>query len=427
MRRATAPWKMAVMAVAAMWAAWAWDDEGLDLEGRGREVAELEEGQGVESVVLVGDREAVEGAGGDNLIDDGEPLAVVEGCELVAEVRGISSNIPQKCRPPTVPLPPPATRQTPNRSNGKNPPYNPSLKLSVPCPNTSPPRQTPPSPSCTTPNSGAGDDNLCRWLYDTFQTTDSSLQLVVLRFLPIVAGLYLSRCTTHRHHQPLAGFEAVLLALYAHETVTREGNPMVANLPNLSAPSPYHEAKATSLKSNKNTEEPIATTAVISAVLEPHGTVRSTKRARIVSVALELYHTKISHMPVESKIEFCHFASSWAGNFTISEKKKNEDCEGKGERIPIPWELFLPTMRIVGHCLLGQTGGGELLNVAAAAAAKGLYERAMHDMNAPAVLAARSLMRLGMMGPDTILEPKMASVYTDASDSASDSTQIVAA
>ncbi|ONK69661.1 uncharacterized protein A4U43_C05F25400 [Asparagus officinalis] len=52
------------------------------------EGAGLEEGQGVESVVLVGDREAVEGAGSDNLIDDGEPLAAVEGCELVAEVRG---------------------------------------------------------------------------------------------------------------------------------------------------------------------------------------------------------------------------------------------------------------------------------------------------------------------------------------------------
>jgi len=226
--------------------------------------------------------------------------------------------------------------------------------------------------------------------------------------------------------------------------MARDGESLSIDLPNLSAPSPYHEARATSLKSNKNAEEPTSGSAVISAALEPHGTVRSTKRARIVGVALELYYSKIASMPTESKLEFCQFASSWAGHHESSEKKsekkdkedeneneeeteneekkeeksqpnpkerKNEECGEKGKRIPLPWELFVPTLRIVGHCLLGQTCSEEL-SAAAMAAARGLHERAMHDMDAQTVLAARSLLRLGLMGPDKIAEPSMASVYS---------------
>ncbi|KAJ4839766.1 hypothetical protein Tsubulata_035143 [Turnera subulata] len=65
--------------------------------------------------------------------------------------------------------------------------------------------------------SEAGDNNLCWWLYDTFQ---SSQQLVVLWFLPTIAGLYLSLVALWK---PLAGFEAVLLALYSHEATSRSG------------------------------------------------------------------------------------------------------------------------------------------------------------------------------------------------------------
>lgn len=48
------------------------------------------------------------------------------------------------------------------------------------------------------PRSGAGDNPLCRWLYDTFQTTDPALQLVVLRYLPTISGIYLSRVAHDR-------------------------------------------------------------------------------------------------------------------------------------------------------------------------------------------------------------------------------------
>ncbi|ONK81009.1 uncharacterized protein A4U43_C01F24260 [Asparagus officinalis] len=68
---------------------------GLDLEGGGREVANLEEGQGVEGEVdevLMGGREAVEGEGDSDLVGDRVPLVVRgevdEGYEFVAEVGG---------------------------------------------------------------------------------------------------------------------------------------------------------------------------------------------------------------------------------------------------------------------------------------------------------------------------------------------------
>ncbi|KAF3439519.1 hypothetical protein FNV43_RR17797 [Rhamnella rubrinervis] len=235
------------------------------------------------------------------------------------------------------------------------------------------------------PDSGAGDNNLCRWLYDTFQSGDPSLQLVVLRFIPIISGVYLSRVPLRK---PLAGFEAVLLALYAHETTSRAGQPITVNVPDLSHPSLYHE----SIAPTKNNATAL-NLAVISPSLEPHGTVRSTRRARIVGVALELYYSRIYQMPSGSKIEFCEFCRVWAGQ--DGDNKKEEG------RIPLPWELLQPMLRILGHCLMGSScrrkeDSREVLE-AAIGACKCLHTRSMHDINAKAILATGSLLRLGKM------------------------------
>ncbi|XVE59749.1 hypothetical protein DITRI_Ditri05aG0072300 [Diplodiscus trichospermus] len=248
------------------------------------------------------------------------------------------------------------------------------------------------------PDSGSGDNNLCRWLYDTFHSTDPELQLVVLRFIPIIAGVYLSRIALRKS---LAGFEAILLAFYAHETNARGGQPITVHVPDLSHPSIYHEAKPSA--KNKSTELNLA---VISPTLEPHGTMRSTRRARIVGVALELYYSKISQMPVTSKIEFCEFCEIWAGKSRANHKDGEEDHGKKSgsnddemekvkkeRRIPLPWELLQPSLRILGHCFLGPHRSKELFD-AASSAIKSLYERSLHDIDAKAILATSSLLRL---------------------------------
>ncbi|WOG94425.1 hypothetical protein DCAR_0313721 [Daucus carota subsp. sativus] len=275
------------------------------------------------------------------------------------------------------------------------------------------------------PDSGAGDNSLCRWLYDTFQCAKPDLQLVVLKFLPHIAGVYLSRVPLRK---PLAGFEAVLLALYSHETAFRNGQAVTVNIPDLCHSSVYHESKAGA--KNNATELNLA---VISPGLEPYGTVRSTRRARIVGVALELYYSKIGEMPVDSKIAFCEFCVVWAGEDgevyretdegtdetnkveEIKEKMKGLDADsevrndesssgsskGKGEtkegistgRIPLPWELLQPVLRILGHCLLGPNKNKELYE-AACVACRSLYARSLHDINSKAILATGSLLKL---------------------------------
>ncbi|OAY84112.1 Zonadhesin [Ananas comosus] len=271
------------------------------------------------------------------------------------------------------------------------------------------------------PSSGAGDDHLCRWLYDTFHSAVPALRLAVLSFLPALAGAYLSRSSSSsssshspsgpRH--PLAGFEAVLLALYAHETVRRGGEPETVTLPSLAAPSVYHEVKPPSKKAAAEAGELSSSSsssrpAVVSPALEPHGTVRSTRRARIVGVTLELYYSNISQMPNFSKLEFCEFCIAWSGQGAIFKAQKQgsspsasasqkSDFEGEveGKRIPLPWELFQPMLRIVGHCLLGP-GDSTELRTAAYKAAQCLHARAAQEIDSPAaVLASRSLIRLG--------------------------------
>ncbi|VVB16918.1 unnamed protein product [Arabis nemorensis] len=273
------------------------------------------------------------------------------------------------------------------------------------------------------PDSGSGDNNLCRWLYDTFQSSEQSLQLLVLRFVPMIAGLYLSRVPLR---QPQAGFEAVLLALYAHETTSRAGQALTVNIPDLSHPSIYHESKGPT-KNNST----CLNIAVISSTLDPHGTVRSTRRARIVGVALELYCSKISRMPRESKLNFCESCEKWAGQNgeteqsravipTLSDdswrEEENVAMGGRSERdsgrIPLPWELLHPILRILGHCLLGKKDTE--VSEAANKACQSLYLRSLHDINPKAILATGSLLRLREMA----LDPKNQVDHTDISNDA---------
>ncbi|XP_010520489.1 PREDICTED: uncharacterized protein LOC104799588 [Tarenaya hassleriana] len=278
------------------------------------------------------------------------------------------------------------------------------------------------------PNSGAGDNNLCRWLYDTFQSSNASLQLLVIRFVPIIAGLYLSRVPLRRNQ---AGFEAVLLALYAHETTSRAGVSVTVNIPDLSHPSVYHE----SMGFNRNNATSL-NIAVISPTLEPHGTVRSTRRARIVGVALELFYSKITRMPRESKLDFCEFCEIWAGqngetedeesqsitagtNPNLTDSGGDENAGGRperdnGVRIPLPWELLQPVLRIVGHCLLGLKIEDREVSDAANKACQSLYLRSLHDLNPKAILATGSLLRLREMA----IDPKNQNDFTEIANDA---------
>lgn len=167
------------------------------------------------------------------------------------------------------------------------------------------------------------------------------------------------------------------------------------NVPDLSHPSVYHESKETI---KNNTAE--LNLAVLSPTLEPHGTVRSTKRARIVGVALELYYSKIFQMPNGSKIDFCDFCVVWSGHvYKESESgasELNERMGKEGRSISLPWELLTPMLRILGHCIVGKREKKEVFD-AAWAACRSLYVRSMHDINPRAILATGSLLRLGKM------------------------------
>ena len=143
----------------------------------------------------------------------------------------------------------------------------------------------------------------------------------------------------------------------------------------------------------------------VSPTLEPHGTVRSTRRARIAGVALELYFGKINEMPKSSKIDFCEFCRVWAGDRDghhnlQSDPSQVGDTDGAdevelGKHIPLPWELLQPILRILGHCVMGRWANDKEVFDAAKEACRSLHVRAMHDTNAKAILATESLIRLG--------------------------------
>lgn len=138
-------------------------------------------------------------------------------------------------------------------------------------------------------------------------------------------------------------------------------------------------------------------------------------------------------MPSWSKLDFCKFTAVWAGqdcpctsdfdeksenivenNHGFEEDQRvkfseienalervkdldieddNSEDAGRDARIPLPWELLQPVLRILGHCLLGPLNVEEVKD-AASVALRRLYARASHDLVPQAILATRSLIQL---------------------------------
>ncbi|KAJ9141489.1 hypothetical protein P3X46_032024 [Hevea brasiliensis] len=302
------------------------------------------------------------------------------------------------------------------------------------------------SSALSSSTSGSGPDPLCQWLYDTYLSSDPHLRLIVLSFLPLLLGLYLSRIhsSDSASTPSLAGFEAVLLAIYSSEVKSRAGKPVLVQIPDLSQPSLYHTPRNKQNPHGFDNSRP--SVGVLSPPLEPQIAVKSTKRPVIVGVALDCYFKQISQMPSWSKVELCKYASAWAGQdcackdkldggreveiqnghgnennggyflegrslsnghdnnereIDVVEEMEKLEIEGngtehselKGVRIPLPWEILQPLLRLLGHCLLGPLNSQDVKD-AASVAVRRLYARGSHDLAPQAILATRSLIQL---------------------------------
>ncbi|KAG7030887.1 hypothetical protein SDJN02_04924, partial [Cucurbita argyrosperma subsp. argyrosperma] len=280
--------------------------------------------------------------------------------------------------------------------------------------------------------SGSGSDPLCHWLYDTFLSSDPHLRLVVLSFLPLLSSLYLSRVHSTSSDSPsppsLAGFEAVLLALYSSEVKSRAGKPVLVAIPDLSQPSLYHSPLN---KPNSVAQAQFRpSVGVLCPSLEPQNAVKSTKRACIIGVALDCYYKQISQMPSWSKLELCRSAASWAGQDCCCKREfdkedvetcgnNSDDSEPKGFRIPLPWELLQPLLRILGHCLLAPLNSQDVKD-AASVAVRCLYARASHDLVPQVILATRSLIQLDNRTRAAAKAATATNAYTPSKDKKSE-------
>lgn len=194
--------------------------------------------------------------------------------------------------------------------------------------------------------SGSGDDPLCQWLYDSIvQSSDhfeSDFCLLVVSLVPLIAGLYFSHIHAFSTVSPttvgcpsLAGFEAVLLALYSSEIKYRAGKPLLVSIPSSDylshhsslyhTPTPHLQPPFSSSHHINNYSTSFSTSPsrasgiqdgireiILSPPLDPQTGIKSTKRACIVGVAFHRFFRHISQMPPWAKIDLCRFVASWA-------------------------------------------------------------------------------------------------------------------
>eukprot|EP00268_Persea_americana_P054976 TRINITY_DN6351_c0_g1_i1.p1 TRINITY_DN6351_c0_g1~~TRINITY_DN6351_c0_g1_i1.p1 ORF type:complete len:453 (-),score=79.38 TRINITY_DN6351_c0_g1_i1:316-1674(-) len=255
----------------------------------------------------------------------------------------------------------------------------------------------------------------------------------------------------------LAGFEAVLLSVYSAEVKARAGKPVVVSVPDLSQPSLYHAPRArppspAALQSVprigvlsaplepqlavKSTKRACIVAVTLdcyykhishmpahskmefcefaaawagqncscSDELDRQGNDSSYRGNNIISFSSEI---RDSDEEGDGEIEIGEVGEEF-GRLGIGEENSRrangngnghcvetaqETSSPRGSRIPLPWELFQPVLRIVGHCLLAPLNSQEVKD-AASMAVRCLYARAMHDILPQAILATRSLIQL---------------------------------
>ncbi|KAJ3671429.1 hypothetical protein LUZ60_007508 [Juncus effusus] len=308
--------------------------------------------------------------------------------------------------------------------------------------------------SSSSSSSGSSNDPLCHWLYDTYLSSDPDLRLIPLSFLPVISSLYLSRLPSRQ--SPLSGFEAVILAIYSSEVKSRGGKSLSVSVPDLTLPSLYHSppkpspagSNPRSPRSQMLVQPPSPSVSELSPPLEPQIAVKSTKRASILAACFDAYYSKIALMPPCSKVDLCNTVANWAGqncpcrydqdssedqhnselnisspassssSIELNNHKTLDDFEEEEEteisnqitnlgieegssngsetgqkRVPLPWDLLQPLMRVLGHCLLAPMNPQEVRD-AASVAVRCVYARAAHELIPQAILASRSLIQL---------------------------------
>ncbi|KAH0969229.1 hypothetical protein GBA52_028911 [Prunus armeniaca] len=187
-------------------------------------------------------------------------------------------------------------------------------------PPVSPPSPTPilpcPLPSVLSLESYDADPTpLCHWLYDTFLSSDPPSTTRRFSFLPCPLWPL-----------PLPGPFSLLTLLSSFPRRLRSCSPRPLRRRDQGSkqqaccrfdPRSLSPLSTTPLEFTSPTPRcrhfPHQSIGVLSPPLEPQIAVKSTKRACIVGVALDSYYKHISQMPTWSKIDFCRFLASWAG------------------------------------------------------------------------------------------------------------------
>ncbi|CAA6665065.1 unnamed protein product [Spirodela intermedia] len=259
------------------------------------------------------------------------------------------------------------------------------------------------------PSSGAGDDPLCRWLYETYQSPDPNLRLFVLSSSPSLPEYTSPASPAPAPPAPSPASSRPPLSLRGGGQGPRRRAAPVPRPRSVGAL--RHWRRAVAGRASRRPPQP--TVRILSPPLEPQIAVKATVRASIAA------------------LDLCEFAASWAdqrrsfpnyldqldrssntrpgSSLFKGEEDETRGCEeemGRSEiedgddgggsgglSVPLTGELLQPLLRILGHCLLAPANPPEVRD-AASVAVRCVYARASRDLIPQAILASRSLIQL---------------------------------
>lgn len=246
-------------------------------------------------------------------------------------------------------------------------------------------------------DTGTEKCGLCRWFYGWFQTGNEGMQLFVLRYVPVMVWLYLSRSAVDIN---VAGFEACLKLICNDFAAQKTGTAF--SIPDLAVSSDFHSAsdaaKAFAFK-DCDPRSPSSETEVLG-----NGVVKPVERPLLCVGALQQILPRLHLLTDSGLLQVCTLSTRlattgcrWVGKASavVIEAAREERCgfsppERTCGQLLLPSELYQMLARLLGYCLV--TSSSPEVRAASASSVQALEARATFDLVPDSLLLMQTLL-----------------------------------
>eukprot|EP01133_Synstelium_polycarpum_P005676 gene5676-6556_t len=156
------------------------------------------------------------------------------------------------------------------------------------------------------------EELLCRWFYSWYNLDNVFMKKFVLTFVPALLWVYLYNQQSIMKVATTVGIEAVLVCIYNHELLRREGREQMFHAPIMSLPSFIYKSVSSEMESGlteSSLKQINALPVVVEKSLPRIDTITATSRPVLLRTVLGVYNSHITSFTNLSRVIYCEMCT----------------------------------------------------------------------------------------------------------------------